>query len=271
MSVLAPLPALLLTASSLTPPPSPPSEAGPYPSDWFLRQRAWPHADIRQDSRLAAHAQATALRSFARGTPTGAWEPVGPRNIGGRVTDVACHPTDPDVVYIGAASGGVFRTTDAGSTWTPLFDDESSLSIGSLALDPTDPDVVWVGTGEPNGGGGSVSYGGTGVFRSTNAGVTWEHRGLEATRFVGRIRVDPADPSRLFVAALGSQWSPHPERGVYRTTDAGASWERVLASTDSTGAVDLVLDAGDPDRIFAVLWERSRGPDYLDYGGPTSG
>lgn len=245
--------------------------AGKYPSDWFLRQRTWPHDDILQESRLAAHAQATALRSFARGTATGTWEPVGPTNIGGRVTDVACHPSDPSVVYIGAASGGVFGSTDTGATWTPLFDDQSSLSIGSLALDPADPNVIWVGTGEPNGGGGSVSYGGTGVFRSTNAGATWANLGLEDTRYIGRIRVDPADPSRVFVAALGAMWSTGPDRGVYRTTDTGATWQRVLASTDSTGAVDLLIDPVDSDRIYAVLWERTRGPSFLNYGGPTSG
>ncbi len=266
-SVAAPLP----SGSAASPRAIESMHAGQFPSDWFLRQRAWPQEDINQDARLAAHAQARALHSVARGSATGAWQPVGPANVGGRVADVACHPTEANVVYIATASGGVFKSTDAGASWLPTFDDESALSIGSVAIDPTDPEVIWIGTGEPNGGGGSVTYGGTGVFRSTNGGITWENRGLAATRYIGRVLVDPLDGDRIFVAALGSQWSPGADRGVYRTTDSGTSWERVLASTDETGAVDLAIHPTSPNIVYAVLWERSRGPDFIDYGGPTSG
>ncbi len=245
--------------------------AGKFPSDWFLRQRAWPQDDIDQAARLEAHAQARALHSIARGGAGGSWQPVGPTNVGGRIADVVCHPTDANIVYAGTASGGVYKSTDAGTSWIPTFDDESALSIGSVAIDPTSPDVVWVGTGEPNGGGGSVTYGGTGVFRSTNAGVAWESMGLAETRYIGRVLVDPADGNRVFVAALGSQWSPSPDRGVYRTTDAGASWQLVLASTESTGAVDLAIHPTNTQIVYAAMWERSRGPDFIDYGGTTSG
>lgn len=244
---------------------------GRFPNEWFLRQRAWPQADIAQQSRLAAFSEARALQSVMRGAATGAWEPVGPTNVGGRVADLACHPTDPTVLYVGAASGGVFKSTDAGATWVPTFDDESSLSIGSVAIDPSNPETVWAGTGEPNGGGGSVTYGGTGVFRSTNGGATWANMGLADTRYIGRVVVDPHDSNRVFVAALGSMWSTSPSRGVYRTTNAGATWQRVLASTDSTGAVDLVIHPTNSSLVYAVMWERSRAPTYLDYGGPTSG
>lgn len=242
-----------------------------FPSEWFLLQRAWPQSDISPTSRLAADAAARALHSLARGADTGAWQPVGPTNIGGRIADLACHPTDANILYAGAASGGVFKSTDAGATWNPLFDDESSLSIGAVAIDPANPEIVWVGTGEPNGGGGSVTYGGTGVFRSTNGGATWDNVGLVETRYIGRIAMSVADPTRVFVAALGSQWSPGPDRGVYRTTNAGADWQRVLASTDSTGAIDLAVHPANANLVYAALWERSRGPTFLDYGGPTSG
>ena len=266
---------VVLAAPMLDTPPAdpPPAERDDkrYPSEWFMQQRTWPDPDIRQSSRLEAHAEASALRDAARGSGGVSWQPVGPVNVGGRISDLACHPTDPNTLWIGAASGGVFQTTDGGATWFPLFDDESALSIGSLAVDANDPDVLYVGTGEPNGGGGSVTYGGTGVFRTTNGGTTWTNVGLAETRFIGRVRIDPANSNRVFVAALGSQWSPGPDRGVYRSTNAGGTWSRVLASTDSTGAVDLVIDPSNPNRVYAAMWERSRGPDYLNYGGPTSG
>ncbi len=246
--------------------------AGAMPSDWFLRQRAWPHEEISQTARLAAAEQARGLRALARQRSTaGFWDPVGPTNIGGRIADVACHPTDPNTIYVGAAEGGVFKTTDAGATWIPTFDDESSLSIGSVAIDPTNPEVLYVGTGEANGGGGSVTYGGTGVFKSTNGGATWKNVGLAETRYIGRVVVDPSSPNRVFVAALGAMFSTGPDRGVYRSTDAGVSWERVLASNDSTGAIDLAIHPSDSNRVYAAMWERTRGPDYLNYGGDGSG
>lgn len=268
--------AMLLPIGADAAPAKPPRSikqvhAGQYPSDWFLRQRAWPQEDIDPQARLAAYEQARTLQSIARGGPAGLWDPVGPTNVGGRIADIACHPTNLNIIYAASASGGVFKTTDAGTTWVPMFDDESALSIGSVAIDPSNPETIWVGTGEPNGGGGSVTYGGTGVFRSTNGGVTWTNMGLSPTRYIGRVLVDPQNPNRVFVAALGSQWSPDSNRGVYRTTDAGANWQRVLASTDSTGAVDLAIHPTSPNIVYAVLWERSRAPNFLDYGGPTSG
>ncbi len=240
------------------------------PNDWFQMQRAWPHADINQSARLEAYAAARELRSRVL-RDAAVWEPVGPTNVGGRIADVAAHPTDPLICYAGGAEGGVFKTTDGGATWLPTFDEESSLSIGSIAIDPTRPETVYVGTGEPNGGGGSVTYGGTGVFRTTNGGASWTNMGLEATRFVGRVVVDPSTPNRVFVAALGALFSTNPERGVYRSTDCGETWEHVLASTDSTGAIDVAVHPTNSDIVYAALWERIRGPDYRRYGGPTSG
>lgn len=237
------------------------------PNPWFFVERAYPQGRIpRQEWRKAQH-QARALRDAAAVKGGGSWTPLGPTNIGGRVTDVVVDPTDSDILYVGAAEGGVLRSFDAGQTWTPLFDDQASLSVGALALDPSDPHTIYVGTGEVNPGGGSVAYGGAGLFRSTDQGTTWESLGLEETGSIGRILVHPQDPQRLFVAAMGHLWETGPDRGVYRSLDGGASWDLVLAGNDSTGCVDLVMRPDRPDTIYAAMWERIRQPTYYRYGG----
>ncbi len=237
------------------------------PNPWFFNERAYPFGRIPMDEWHAARVQAAALR---RQTPLTAstWTPRGPTNIGGRITDIAVHPTDGNVVYAGAAEGGVLRTDDGGQSWTPLFDDQPAISIGALAIDPANPDVVYAGTGEVNPGGGGVAYGGVGLFRSVNGGATWESLGLEESAAIGRIRVDPTDSDRIFVAVMGRLWEESPERGVYRTTDGGATWDRVLHTSDRTGCVDLVMRPDDPDVLYAAMWERLRQPESYDYGGP---
>lgn len=197
------------------------------------------------------------------------WEPKGPTNIGGRITDVAVHPTDASIVYAAAAEGGVFRTTNSGQRWTPLFDDQPSLSMGALAIDPNDANVIFAGTGEVNPGGGSVAYGGAGLFRSPDQGDTWTCIGLENTGGIGRIRIDPDDSDRIFVAAMGHLWETGSDRGVYRTLDGGTTWERVLYVDDDTGCVDLIMRPDDPDTLYAAMWERLRQPEFYSYGGPN--
>ncbi|HWN82908.1 MAG TPA: hypothetical protein VNM87_12480, partial [Candidatus Udaeobacter sp.] len=198
------------------------------------------------------------------------WDPVGPINIGGRIADLAVHPFDPLTLYVGSAEGGVLKTTDGGISWIPTFDDLETLSIGDLAVDPNDGDIVYAGTGEPNNGGGSVTYGGLGVYKTTNGGATWTNIGLSDTRYIGRVVIDPTNTQRIFVAAMGALFSTNPERGIYRSTDAGQSWQHVLSVTDSTGAIDLVIDRAQPNRIYAATWERIRHPHTRRYGGPTS-
>ncbi|MBD3237559.1 MAG: T9SS type A sorting domain-containing protein [Candidatus Eisenbacteria bacterium] len=238
------------------------------PNEWFWHQRAYPHGDIRLSSVRLALEQAAALRAAERGTRV-AWQPEGPGNIGARVTDVAVHPTDPDIVYAAMASGGVFKSTDAGESWTPTFDEQAVLSVGAVAIDPTNPDLIWAGTGEANAG--SFSFFGLGIYRSTDAGASWEPRGLEETRYIARIVVDPHNGQRVFAAATGRLFGTGPHRGIYRTSDGGESWERVLALTDSTAAIDLVMNPTDPDILYAAMWERSRGLNYRNSGGPSSG
>ncbi|MFW6192579.1 MAG: WD40/YVTN/BNR-like repeat-containing protein, partial [Gemmatimonadota bacterium] len=196
---------------------------------------------------------------------------VGPANPSGRVTSLAVPAGDRGAtIYAGLASGGLWKTENAGTTWTPVFDDQGSASIGDVAVAPSDEDVVWVGTGERNSL-RSNSWG-DGVYRSTDGGESWEHAGLEATTQIGRIAVHPDDPQTAWVAALGHLWGPGPDRGVYRTTDAGGSWEQVLSVDDTTGFVDLKIHPDDPDVLFAASWHRLRwGGGHMEGAGAGSG
>jgi photosystem II stability/assembly factor-like uncharacterized protein len=238
------------------------------PNDWFFTQRAFPSGRIPLGRWRAARASAAALKEMGRGLGVSIWSPRGPENIPGRITDLAVDPDNDDIVFAGTAEGGVFRTRDGGQTWTPLFDEMPVLSIGAVAIDPSNSNVVYAGTGEVNPGGGSIAYGGAGLFRSTDQGDTWSLVGLENSGSIGRIAIDPSDPLTIFVAANGMHWQPNPERGVYRTTDGGGSWERVLYVDDQTGCVDLVLRPDTPDVVFAVMWQHLRQPGSYDYGGP---
>jgi photosystem II stability/assembly factor-like uncharacterized protein len=237
------------------------------PNPWFFIERAWPQMEIPRDAWATAQLQAQALRAEKRDVLS-EWTLRGPTNIGGRITALAVDPRDQDVVYAGAAEGGVMRSFDGGQTWSFPFDAQPSLAIGALALDPTDPDIVYAGTGEVNPGGGSVAYGGTGLYRSTDQGENWESLGLEDVGAIGRIVIDPTDSARIFVAAMGHLWSPGPERGVYRTEDGGATWEQVLQLGDTTGCVDLILRPDQPQTVLAAMWERIRTDERYDYGGP---
>ncbi len=183
---------------------------------------------------------------------------IGPLNMSGRVTDVEGLPGDPNVVYVGAASGGVWKTTNGGLTFAPIFDDQPIASIGDIALAPSNPDVVYVGTGEGNPR-NSVSFG-DGVYRSTDGGRHWRHVGLADTRHVTKILVHPTDPDRLYVAALGHIFGPNAERGVFRSRDGGATWEKVLYLDDRHGASDLAMDPANPQILYAGMWHFDRKP-----------
>ncbi|TVR75904.1 MAG: glycosyl hydrolase [Sphaerobacteraceae bacterium] len=188
---------------------------------------------------------------------------------GGRVVAVAGHPDNPGTFYFGACAGGVWETTDAGSTWHNISDGYFATSaIGALAVAPSDPNVIYAGTGE-TAIRGNVSHG-DGVYRSTDAGRTWTNIGLAETRHIGRIRVHPNDPDTIYVAALGNAWVPNPERGIYRTTNAGQTWELVLHKSERAGAIDLTMDPGNPQVLFASIWQAQRFPHKLESGGPDT-
>lgn len=237
------------------------------PNEVFFQQRAFPHDEIPISVWRRAQQQAMTHRSAARGEAI-SWTPRGPENIGGRITDIAVDPTNDDIVYAGAAAGGVFRTTDGGAHWTPLFDDMPALAIGAVAVDPADHTVVYAGTGEVNPGGGSMAYGGAGLYRSPDQGETWSAAGLQDSGSIGRIVIDPTNSQRIFVAAMGLLWQGSSERGVFRTTDGGDTWQRVLYVDDQTGCVDIVQRPDDPETLYAAMWQRIRQPEYYDYGGP---
>jgi len=192
---------------------------------------------------------------------------IGP--IGNRAPAVTGVAGDPNTFYAGAASGGIFKTSDAGATWEPIFDDTPASSIGSLAVSLSDPNVVWAGTGETFIR-ANISIG-DGIYRSTDAGRSWENMGLGKTGRIGRIVIHPRNPNVVFAAALGHVYGPQPERGVYRTLDGGESWEKVLFVDENTGAIDIVMDPNNPRILFAAMWEIRVWTAGRVSGGPGSG
>jgi photosystem II stability/assembly factor-like uncharacterized protein len=194
---------------------------------------------------------------------------IGPALMGGRIADIAVDPRHAATWYVAAGSGGVWKTINAGVTWTPIFEDQPSYSIGCVVLDPSDPDVVWVGTGE-NVSGRHVGWG-DGVYKSRDGGESWQRMGLEASEHIGAIVIDPRDGDVVYVAAEGPLWAGGGERGLYKTTDGGATWERVLYVDDDTGVTDIEFDPRDPDVLYAASYQRRRSVWSLLAGGPGSG
>ena len=185
------------------------------------------------------------------------WRMIGPFR-GGRALTAVGVPGQPSVFYFGAVGGGVWKTTNAGRTWTPIFDAEPVASIGAIAVAPSDPNVIYVGSGEADMR-DDISYG-NGMYKSTDAGKTWARIGLEDSRQIGRIVVDPHHPDHMFVAALGHAYGANPERGVFRSTDGGQTWQKVLFKDENTGAIDLALDPRDSRTVYAALWQTRRPP-----------
>jgi len=242
------------------------------PNEWGFLQRAYPYDDINHVAYREAINQAAKKREeYKIRDNRVAWEFAGPINIGGRVTSVAMHPNNMQVFYVGNASGGVLKTEDGGDSFIPIFDDQPSLSIGDIALAPSNPEIIYVGTGEANPGGGSLSYDGLGIFKSVDGGNNWTDLGLHESGSVGRLAVHPTNPDVCYVAAMGRMFSTNEQRGVFKTTDGGQSWEKVLYLNDSTGAIDIVIHPTNPDTLFACMWERTRRPDKRHYGGESCG
>jgi photosystem II stability/assembly factor-like uncharacterized protein len=184
------------------------------------------------------------------------WRFIGPDIISGRCTTIAVPKGDKKAIYIGTASGGLWKTVNTGVTWEPLFDEMPTPSIGALAIPDTQPNTIWVGTGEANILRGSMA--GTGVYKSTDGGRTWQHMGLAATQTIARIRVHPTNPDVVYVAASGHEWTYNPDRGVYKTTDGGKTWQKVLYINEKVGAIDLVMHPRNPDVLIASMWNRIR-------------
>src|SRR5690349_3594828 len=193
---------------------------------------------------------------------------IGPAVMGGRIDDFAVVESNPNIVYVGTASGGVWKTTNNGTTWEPGFDKEGVSTIGDIAIAPSDPSVVWVGSGEPSHR--QSSAWGERIYRSLEGGKSSKNMGLAATHHIGRIVIHPKNPDVVYVAGQGHLWGPNPDRGVYKTTDGGKTWQQVLKINDDTGVSDMAMDPESPDILYAAAYERRRTPFGFDGGGPDS-
>ncbi len=248
------------------------SKTGEKPNEWFFMQRAFPYGEINHEAYVSSQKVARELKTQKKKEKeAGLWELAGPLNTGGRITDVAMPENDLQTIYIGAANGGVFKSVDAGNNWDAVFDEALSLSIGDIAIAPSSPETIYVGTGEANAGGGSLAYDGVGVYKSEDAGDSWEFAGLEDSRNIGRMVIHPTNPDIVYVAAMGNLFANSSERGIFKTIDGGQNWENVLFVSDSTGAIDIVIHPENPEILYAAMWERVRRPDRRSYGGPTCG
>jgi len=251
---------------------SPPEEPAPSPVpddfqldklqafDQFFVQRAFPEdqIDLKSYTQTLRQVAATASRND-RVAPSGFdsdWITQGPGNLGGRVNTIAIHPFDKQIIYIGFSTGGVFKTTNGGQDWSPIFDQQATLSIGHITIDPVFPDVIYVGTGDPNIS--AFPFIGDGLYRSPDGGATWQHLGLTDQRIISKVIVSPLDFNTLYVASMGLPFERNNSRGVYRSVDAGANWEQVLYLSDSTGIIDMVMNPNNPQVIYASTWDRIR-------------
>lgn len=225
----------------------------PQATDWSSRSGSWQqHVRMEQESPF---------RDLQ-------WRAIGPQQAGARVEAIAVPPGNHGTIYVGVGSGNLWKTTNNGVTWTPIFEHESTFTIGDVAVSASDPNIVWVGTGETQPRHSGYSFAGTGVFKSLDAGQTWEHMGLPETHHIGKILIDPNDPDVVHVAAIGHFWSPNGERGIFRTTDGGETWEHTLFVSEHTGAVEMAMDPGNSDIFYAATWQAVAGT--ADEGGPES-
>ncbi|MFN4285695.1 MAG: VPS10 domain-containing protein [Lacibacter sp.] len=194
---------------------------------------------------------------------------IGPAGMSGRVTAIDAVVSNPDIFYVGGASAGVWRTTNGGASWESLFDEQPVINIGAIKIQQSNPDVVWVGTGEGNPR-NSLNLG-EGIYKTLDGGKTWKRMGLEKTRNIHRIVIDPTNPNTVYVAAIGNPYGIHPDRGVYKTTNGGETWERILYTNDTSGCAELVMDPANPNKLIANMWQHRRQPWHFNSGGPGSG
>ena len=193
---------------------------------------------------------------------------IGPAIMGGRIDDIAVVESNPSTYYVGTATGGVWKTVNNGTTFDPIFDEQGSASIGDIAIAPSDLSIVWVGTGEPNNR--QSSSWGDGIYRSLDAGKTWQNMGLRDSKHIGRVVIDSSNPNIVYVAVLGHLWGQNKERGVFKTTDGGKTWNNVLFINEDTGVIDLAMDPASPMTLYAAAYQRRRTPWGFSGGGTGS-
>jgi hypothetical protein len=235
--------------------------------EWFEKQRAFPYDEIPNGKHIEAIEYVKRMPVYQNDSPL-PWVLAGPTNIEGRITTIAVHPANPQIVYIGTANGGLWKSTNFCATWTSVFDNQNTSSIGAIAIDPVNPNIIYCGTGESN----SLRsyYPGTGMYKSTDAGATWTFIGLGNSYSFGNIVIHPSSPQIVYAAAVGSTRRKTTERGIYKSTNGGTNWTQALYIADSVGAIDVVMDVSNPNKLFAAMWERQRREDYIKYGGPMT-
>jgi photosystem II stability/assembly factor-like uncharacterized protein len=209
--------------------------------------------------------QKSKLAQFKNWTPRN----IGPAGMSGRITTIAGVGDDPNTLYVGAASGGVWKTNNGGAAWSSVFDEQPLLNIGSLAIQQNHPNVVWVGTGEGNPR-NSLNLG-EGIFKTIDGGKTWTRMGLEKTSNIHRVLINPEQPNTVYAGAIGNPYAPHPERGVFKTTDGGLTWNKILYTNDTSGVGDMIMDPTNPQKLFVGMWQHRRTPWSFKSGGAGSG
>ena len=214
---------------------------------------------------LSSSAQEFSMELFKNKTPRN----IGPGGMSGRVTSIDVVHSNPDIMYSGTASGGLWKSTSGGIKWTPIFENEATASIGAIAIQQSNPSVIWVGTGEGNPR--NSLNGGYGIYKSLDGGKNWLLMGLEKTRHIHRIIIHPTNPDIVYAAAIGSPWGKHKERGVYKTINGGKTWSKILYTNPKSGAADLVMDPQNPNKLIAAMWEHKRDPWFFNSGGEGSG
>ena len=241
------------------------------PNDHWYRIRSYPDGfDEQEFLQQMQYLKNQAVETAANRAVdlTMPWQQEGPGNIGGRFNALAMSPTDNDIIYAGACNGGIFKTTNGGTTWNPIFDDNPYLAIGEITIDPNDENTIYVGTGDKNFGGGSLL--GNGVYKSTDAGNSWAQIGLEETAIITEIAIDPTNSNKIFVSTLGNTYEKTTDRGIYRTTNGGISWQNILFLSDSSGVIDMEMDPSNPNILYATGFNRINQPFQAKVSGPEA-
>ncbi|MCB0515934.1 MAG: T9SS type A sorting domain-containing protein [Chitinophagales bacterium] len=224
------------------------------PDEMFFLQRTYPDKKFALNAYKNAVKEANSWRKKQNSRDS--WRSEGPGNIGGRMTCLAADPTNPDIIYIGSARGGIFKTEDAGETWTPIFDEHTFLAIGDIEIDPNDPQTIYAGTGDKDISGYPGI--GDGLYKSTDGGISWENIGLEEQTIISKIEVHPTNSELIYVSAMGLPFERNLQRGLYKSTDGGNSWSEILQLGDQTGVIDFLIDPTNPDIVYAAGWDRIR-------------
>lgn len=240
----------------------------------YFAMRTWHYGSVPQEVKDAIAARLKkdfALEEANLNAPAvPQWQSIGPGNIGGRITDIEMPRNNENIIYAGSASGGIFASTDYGATWRAIFDKQSSIAIGDIEIDPNNDNIVYAGTGEPNTGGGSITYDGNGIYKSTTAGRKWTNIGLTNVGTIGKISVAKTNSNTVYVAAVGNIYQKSTNKGLYKSTNGGTSWSKILYISDSTSVNDVAVSPTDANVVYATTWERISRPNARVYGGITS-